>query len=112
MSEPKRLIPRWETSPPPGPQSSGSYAFVAKTTSELIAEECDKLKELLLSKNAKYGDSALNPKGVFAKGSAEELIRTRIDDKLARIANGVQDDEDTITDLCGYLILLKVARHK
>jgi len=36
----------------------------------------------------------------------------RIDDKLSRIANGSGElsDEDTITDLIGYLVLLKIAQ--
>jgi hypothetical protein len=40
-----------------------------------------------------------------------EAIKVRIDDKLARIKNkGLNDKtEDTLMDLIGYLILLKIA---
>lgn len=84
------------------------------STQERIVEECDRLKNLLLQKNAAYGDSALSPIGVFSKLDAQEAIKIRLDDKLARIANkGINDaTEDTIDDLVGYLILLQIARKK
>lgn len=76
-----------------------------------IAETCDSIKELLLEKNRKYGDSALNPVRVFSKSDSIEQIRVRIDDKLSRLRNQQQDeDEDVINDLIGYLVLLKVAQ--
>ena len=70
------------------------------------------IKSLLLEKNAKYGDSALTPIQVFSKLDSEEAICARIDDKMSRIKNsGINaDTEDTVNDLIGYLILLKVAR--
>jgi hypothetical protein len=82
------------------------------TPAELIAEECDKIKALLLEKNAKYGNSALQPSRIFSKASAVEQILVRIDDKLSRIrTSGTEGpDEDTTSDLIGYLILLKAAR--
>jgi hypothetical protein len=68
------------------------------------------IKDLLESKNLKYGNSALEPLGVFSKLSAKEGLMVRIDDKLKRIKNGSldQDDEDVVNDLIGYLILLKI----
>ena len=75
-----------------------------------IATICDQLKELLLEKNRKYGDSALNPVRVFSKTSPIEQIRVRLDDKLSRLRNQQDDeDEDVLTDLIGYLVLYKVA---
>lgn len=77
-----------------------------------IAVTCDEVKELLLGKNAKYGDSALEPIRVFSKGSAVEQILVRIDDKLSRVQKGaglLGADEDVVMDLIGYLILLKIA---
>ena len=70
------------------------------------------IKDLLLEKNAKYGDSALTPIQVFSKLDSEEAICARIDDKMSRISNsGLNSDtEDTVNDLIGYLILLKIAR--
>jgi hypothetical protein len=79
----------------------------------LISEECDLLKALLLEKNRKYGNSALEPKRIFSRSSPVEQILVRIDDKLSRIASmGVDlaEDEDTPKDLAGYLILLRVAQ--
>jgi len=81
-------------------------------TSTKIAKECDMIKDLLLEKNAKYGDSALTPIQVFSKLDSEEAICARIDDKMSRICNsGLNPDtEDTLNDLIGYLVLLKIAR--
>jgi hypothetical protein len=75
-----------------------------------IAYVCEKLKELLLEKNRKYGDSALNPVRIFSKASVLEQLKVRMDDKLSRLRNAQDDeDEDPTTDLIGYLILYKVA---
>lgn len=76
-----------------------------------IATVCDELKELLLEKNRKYGDSALNPVRIFSKCDPVEQIKVRLDDKLSRICNQQTDeDEDVINDAIGYLVLLKVCR--
>ena len=85
-----------------------------KNTEEIIEEVCESMKNLLLQKNRNYGDSATNPSNVFSKGSAIDSICARIDDKLMRIQNrGINDEtEDTVSDLIGYLILLKVAMYK
>ena len=74
-----------------------------------IEKTCEEIKQLLLEKNRKYGDSALNPVRIFAKSDATEQLKVRIDDKLNRLKNLQEDEtEDTITDLIGYLILLKI----
>jgi hypothetical protein len=74
-----------------------------------ICVVCDEIKELLLAKNRKYGDSALNPVRVFSKASPLEQIKVRLDDKISRLQSAQNDeDEDVITDLIGYLILLKI----
>ena len=81
-------------------------------TTTAIAKVCDDIKTLLLEKNAKYGNSALNPKRIFSQQGSTEQILVRIDDKLSRIATTKAlggPDEDTLNDLIGYLILLKVA---
>jgi len=80
-----------------------------------IACTCDEIKDLLISKNLKYGDSALNPCRIFSKSSTVEQILVRIDDKLNRIQKGaglIASDEDVINDLIGYLVLLKIAMSK
>lgn len=80
-------------------------------TQEKISKVCDDVKEMLIEKNRKYGDSALNPIRIFAKSDTVEQIKVRIDDKLNRFKNMQQKDdtEDVINNLIGYLILLKVA---
>ena len=75
-----------------------------------ICVVCDGLKELLLDKNRKYGDSALNPVRIFSQASTVEHLKVRMDDKLSRLRNAqADDDEDPVTDLIGYLVLYKVA---
>ena len=75
-----------------------------------IACVCDEIRNLLLEKNRKYGDSALNPVRIFSKASVLEQLKVRMDDKLSRLRNAQDDeDEDPTTDLIGYLILYKVA---
>lgn len=73
---------------------------------------CDEVKQLLIEKNQKYGDSALQPSRIFSKADATEQILVRIDDKLNRIQKGaglLANDEDVIMDLIGYLVLLKIS---
>lgn len=75
-----------------------------------ISSVCDEVKNLLLQKNMKYGDAALNPLRVFSKSSSLEQLRVRMDDKLSRIRNqDPNEDEDPVLDLIGYLILYRVA---
>ena len=81
-------------------------------TRSKIKSKCKKLEDLLLQKNAKYGDSALQPLNVFSEAGAVAGIKVRIDDKLKRIKNAglVDATEDTLQDLAGYLILLMIAK--
>ena len=84
-------------------------AFDQKKVQEEITNVCADVAELLISKNKKYGNSALEPRRIFSKASAIEQINVRIDDKLSRIANRQSDeDEDVEKDLIGYLILKRV----
>lgn len=83
-----------------------------KSTAQHIEEQIERVRRLLLEKNAAYGDSALDPVRVFSRSSAEEQIRVRIDDKLSRIVRGSHMGEDVILDLIGYLVLLLVSEAK
>jgi len=70
---------------------------MSKNTRKKIKEIMGELTEMLLLKNEQYGDSALNPLGIFANGSAKELIAVRMDDKISRLATGndaIENDED------------------
>lgn len=77
---------------------------------EQVYKVLSEITEMLVAKNEKYGNSALEPLGVFSQLSAKEGLLVRIDDKLKRIKNGSldKDDEDVINDLIGYLVLLKI----
>ena len=80
-----------------------------------ISGVCDDIKELLIHKNRKYGNSALKPCRVFSKSSAVEQLLVRIDDKLNRIMQGaglLAEDEDVVNDLIGYLVLLKIGMYE
>ncbi len=76
-----------------------------------IRAEMQRVTELLINKNNSYGNSATSPANIFSKGNAVDSICARIDDKIMRIANkGINENTfDTIDDLIGYLILLKIA---
>lgn len=76
-----------------------------------ITDVCSEICKLLMEKNRKYGNSALEPKRIFSKSDTLEQLNVRIDDKLSRIANRQNDeDEDVELDLIGYLILKRVAK--
>ena len=81
-----------------------------ETTREKIVDVLDGMTDLLLYKNEKYGDSALNPQNVFYKGNAADSILIRLDDKIGRIRNnqdGVRVND--VADIIGYCTLLLVS---
>ena len=67
-------------------------------------------EELLLEKNKRYGNSALNPLGVFFKGDSVSSIMIRLDDKLARVKNSSELRKNDVSDLIGYLMLLCISK--
>lgn len=81
---------------------------------ESIAEIVDATKDLLLYKNKMYGDSALNPIGVFTKHiktvpDHTASILVRLDDKLGRVKNASALRINDISDIMGYCTLLLVS---
>ena len=95
------------------PEDYDNPRALKPSTTDLIVNVCDEVKAMLLQKNAAYGDSALSPVRVFSRSDAQEQLLVRIDDKLSRIARGNEfNGDDTVLDLIGYLILLRVARGK
>jgi len=81
------------------------------TAQEAIEFVCAEVRDLLIEKNRKYGNSALEPMRVFSKASSREQLLVRMDDKLSRIKNSQSDDEEDATlDLLGYLVLERVQR--
>lgn len=77
---------------------------------EEVYQVLSEITEMLIAKNQKYGNSAIEPLGIFSDLSPEEGLKVRIDDKLKRIKNGSldRDDEDVVNDLIGYLVILKI----
>ena len=80
-------------------------------TQRKIAELTEAIRDLLLYKNQKYGDSALNPKKIFDKGDARNSILIRLDDKLGRImANADATPRiNDVADIIGYCTLLLIS---
>ena len=75
----------------------------------LINAVVDEIRDLLIEKNRRYGNSALDPVRIFSSADTREQIFVRIDDKLSRIRTQHPNDrEDPTFDLLGYLILLRV----
>ena len=76
-----------------------------------ITRVADNNKKLLIKKNLQYGDSALEPIGIFSHGGAVASLGARMDDKLMRLkAQGINGDSlDTLYDLQGYITLLIIA---
>tara|TARA_R110000787_G_scaffold204547_1_gene315076 strand:+ start:83 stop:469 length:387 start_codon:yes stop_codon:yes gene_type:complete len=125
----KKKEPKVEMSVPEGREFNTSYTmdstlhseaywdtdrnkdFAHMSFSEKLDIEVKSIVDLLKEKNEAYGDTALNPTNIFSKLNATEAICARIDDKLARIGNrGINDEtEDTVDDLIGYLLLLKMS---
>lgn len=82
---------------------------------EEFAEAVDggarEVREMLVAKNRKYGNSALEPVRLFSRANTVEQLKVRIDDKLSRIrTESAEEDEDAVLDLLGYLYLLRIAR--
>lgn len=119
----RRLTAREEVEEFEQTQRDGKRALAAQAArvestivESLIVEECDRIKELLVSKNRAYGNSALEPMRVFSRADTVEQIKVRIDDKLSRLSRGhaLPDEslDDTTMDLIGYLVLLRVAKRR
>jgi hypothetical protein len=79
-------------------------------TEYLICKECDDIKETLLAKNRKYGNSAIS-RGVVFDIDPVTAIKARLNDKISRWKNDNKDeDEDISKDILGYIILLRIAQ--
>jgi hypothetical protein len=86
-----------------------SDVWSQESVKQEILSQVKSIAEMLVKKNEKYGNSAIQPKRIFSRANPVEQINIRIDDKLSRIANqDVNEDEDAEFDLIGYLILKRV----
>lgn len=78
-----------------------------------VKNTCNEIAQLLIEKNKSYGNAALDPIRCFSKLDSVQQLLVRIDDKLSRIMRGKEfANEDTIKDLIGYLVLLKISKEK
>ena len=80
-------------------------------TQNSIVEIFNALRDLVLEKNKRYGDSALKPKNVFSKLNAGEAIKVRLDDKLSRVMNSGELRTNDVSDLIGYLTLYLISQN-
>ena len=79
-------------------------------TQDKIIEITEAMRDLLLYKNKKYGDSALNPKQIFYKVDAVNSILIRLDDKIGRIMANTESTPriNDVADIIGYCTLLLI----
>ena len=78
-----------------------------------VTELCNNFSGVLIEKNQRYGDSALNPANIFSPVGAADQICNRLDDKLNRIKTSRQNGQplrkNDVCDVFGYLALLMIA---
>jgi hypothetical protein len=79
--------------------------IVSTDSMEDITKVCDCLKEFMLEKNRRYGNSALDPCDTFGKYSANDTINIYMNAKLKRIKNSDEERMNDHVDLLGYLVL-------
>lgn len=75
---------------------------------EACEQVLNSIKNVLIEKNKRYGNAALEPLGVFYKGDAENSIKIRLDDKLSRIKNSKTLRKNDLYDLLGYCMLFLI----
>ena len=81
------------------------------TFNERVKRVTDDICQILQTKNSSYLNSVLDPICCFSKSIVLEKIKVRIDHKLIRIKRGSEyPGDDTINDLIGYLIFLKLVK--
>lgn len=80
-------------------------------TQQKIKDVLEGMKNLLLYKNCKYGDSAINPKKIFYKGNSTNSILIRLDDKLGRVISNTEEKPrvNDVADIIGYCTLLLIS---
>lgn len=69
------------------------------------------VSEVLIEKNRRYGNAALEPIGLFYKGDSTTSITIRIDDKISRVKNAEILRKNDMFDLLGYGLLLGISQN-
>ena len=83
-----------------------------------IKRICKALENTLLRKNADYGDNAQRAPILTPRLSAQDALKVRLSDKIARFIQLEQTGaarvneslDDTLLDMAGYCVLLLIAR--
>lgn len=78
---------------------------------ELKNSVLNSVSEVLIEKNRKYGNAALEPIGLFYKGDSAASIAIRIDDKISRVRNAEELRKNDMFDLLGYGLLLGISQN-
>ena len=80
-------------------------------TQQKIKDILSGMTDLLLYKNRKYGDAAINPKKIFYKGDSTNSILIRLDDKIGRVMSSTEEKPrvNDVADIIGYCTLLLVS---
>ena len=83
-----------------------------------IKRICKALENTLLQKNADYGNSSQRSPILTPRLSAQDALKVRLSDKIARFIQLEQSGaarvneslDDTLLDMAGYCVLLLIAR--
>ena len=90
------------------------YENSRRTTADDVRDVFEGMADLIDVKNKRYGDSVMQPLGVFSSHvhheNTESLngVLIRLDDKLKRIKNSDELRKNDVSDLIGYLGFLCV----
>jgi hypothetical protein len=81
-----------------------------RSIEQMITDQCSEIEQLLVRKNIAYNNSLHSEPPLFPIDTITG-IQARINDKLNRIKQvGLTDEtEDSVLDLIGYLIHLRIA---
>ncbi len=82
-----------------------------------LVQEVQELTRLIITKNERYGNSALTAPTLCPQLTAKEGILVRLGDKFARMQRLIETDEvvveeplrDTVRDIIGYCLLWLIA---
>lgn len=86
--------------------------MIQEERDKIIEKTVESIKQTLLEKNRRYGNSTADPINVFSGLNSKEGIYQRLDDKLKRIKTnreaGSPPRKNDVFDTIGYLALLCV----
>ena len=114
MKAPEPTKPITEHLQQPLPAAEKSYTLTvaagAPKIQHKLAKAVTSIGLMLLDKNRKYGNSALDPLRVHSQATRIEQLKVRADDQLSRLRSAQADDaEDALLAYIGYMILLHIA---